>query len=201
MRKLTLDGIRRSARKQMKEDLESMVERWAFLMKIEYDGYVAAPALAYRYYDEAKYCWYHGNFVAAILLSQMALEEQLRNHFHVLPKNQLDPAVNLKRAGFAELADYALRTRYITRQHWQLMKELREKYRNPYVHSNRRKVKVRITNDDGGFVEKELPQQMVLEWKMKHSSILETNVEDDAREAIRILCQVFISICLRWRGF
>jgi len=172
MRKSVLKQIRKSALKQMKDDLESMVERWAFLLENGFDGKISAPALAYMYYADAKYCWYNGNFVAAIILSQMALEEQLRNHFYVLPENQRDPNINLEQAGFAELADHAIRVGYITQEYWELMKHLRERYRNPYVHSKRRKIRVKISDDKGGFQEKELPQEMVLELKMRKSAIL-----------------------------
>ncbi|MEM3094879.1 MAG: hypothetical protein QXX64_04490, partial [Nitrososphaera sp.] len=90
-RKMTLEGVRRRVRKHMKDDFEGRVERWAYLYTIDYHGPLASPSLAYWYYDDARYCWYHGNFIATILLSQMALEEQLRNHFYVLPKYQRDP--------------------------------------------------------------------------------------------------------------
>ena len=193
------EEIRKHAIKADSDDLEDKVERWAYIMELQYDGYIAAPVVPYLYYGEAKYCWYHGDYIATIVLAQMALEDLLRHHFIVAKQGKFLSGKTTDGATFARLIDEALAEGYIEKDEAEQLHYLRKQLRNPYVHNDSGDVKVNL-EDNGNFKETSVPNFMALDMKIRQLSIIDKNVQDEAKEAITILIEVFTSIVLRWHG-
>jgi hypothetical protein len=193
------EEIREHAIKADRDDLEDKVERWAYLMKIQYDGYMFSPVVSQLYYTEAKYCWYHGDYIATIVLSQMAMEDLVRHHFEVARHGKFLSGKKIDGATFKCLIDEALAEGYIEKGEAKKLHHLRKKLRNPYVHTDRKDVKVHL-EEKGEFKETSLPNFMALSMKIRQLSIIDKNVQDEAKEAITILIKVFTSIVLKSHG-
>lgn len=198
MRRLTRNQIRKLVLKEMELELAGRVKRWAVLDKIAYRGRMLAPALAFSYYVAAQYCWYRGDFLPTIILSQMALEEQLRDRFHNRSFLYPNPDLDLDRAGFAELTKMALRVGLITPEDGDSLEELRRKYRNPYMHPKRKNVKVKISDGRGGFEERDMREFLALHDKIQGSGYVQGDIEDESEIALRILCRMFPRLCISW---
>lgn len=196
-----IDDIREHAIKADADDLDDKVERWAYLIKIQYDGYLGSHAVPYLYYTEAKYCWYYGNFLATIVLAQMALEDLLRTYFEVAMHGKFASGKKSSNATFAQLINEALSAGYIESEEAERMHYLRKELRNQYVHNELRDVKVNIRfSDKEPSKETRMPSFIALDMKIRPVGV-EKNVEHEARESITILIEVFTSIALRSHGF
>ena len=60
--------LRKMINASNKVEFEGRFERLKFLTSVQDEGFMLTPALALAYYEEAKLCWYHGAFVATIII-------------------------------------------------------------------------------------------------------------------------------------
>jgi len=142
------------------------------------------PALAQEYFEEARLCWYVGAFVASILMVQLAFEELLRSHYRVARGvgGDLAPRKSVDSAGFADLIEHAKRDGLLSSSEVRDLTLLR-KSRNPYVH----------TKGVGGKGPSFLDQSM----KTSAPELTGLGVEQEAKEAIKLLTTSFVRLCIR----
>ena len=95
------------------------------------EGYWSFDGLAGKYlFEEARYCFVYGQFLATILLGIAYLETALAASFYVSGRN------DLQRASFSELLDEALSVGRISMDEYQEMNRVRN-WRNSYGHYRR----------------------------------------------------------------
>ena len=142
------------------------------------------PALAQEYFEEARFCWYLGAFIASILMVQLAFEELLRSHYRVARGvgGSLDSGKSVDSAGFAELIRQGRRDDLLSPSEVHDLSSLR-KSRNPYVH----------TKDVGGTGPSFFDQTI----KISASELVGLGVEQEAKEAIELLTTFFPRLCMR----
>lgn len=146
--------------------------------------YYPVPALAREYFLEARLCWYVGAFISTILMVQLAFEEFLRSQYRVARGvgGKLDSGTSVDSAGFAELIEQERNDDFLSKSEADDLTALR-KSRNPYVHAK----------DVGGkgtsFFE--------LTIGISAPESVGVGVEDEARNAIKLLTTFFPALCLR----
>jgi len=171
-------------------ELEERVKRLKLLISNITDEYVPVPSLAFQYFEEARLCYYHGAFIAAIFMVQLAFEELLRNHYRVIRgqkeklTSKMKGAISVDEATFLELIDEAKRDNYVTQKEIEKLHQLR-KLRNRFQHT--KDVSPYRTNlEDPWFVQ---------DLKIR------TQIDKDAEWAINLLLTTFVAICKRRSGF
>jgi len=199
---LTDEALRKRVKEDMKREFEGRFERLKFLMETDYHGAIVSRVPLYWFVEEARSCWYHGNYIATIIMCQMALEEQLRSHFRVAGVSRLvtGKRPSLDAASFADLIEEALHFRYIDKEEAELLHHLRKDLRNVYVHIKDQDVRV-VLNDQKEPRETSLPSFFVLDMKIRELPLVQGSVKEDAKEAIEILIFVFTNVMLRGHGF
>ncbi len=150
-----------------------------------------AAALAFEYYEEARLCWFHGAFVATIVMSQLALEEMLRSHFRILKgvKGCFSDGKLVDNVGFARLSREARIEGFLSADEAEEFDRLRTS-RNPYVHPHDTDPNTVTTKPDG-FA------QLA---KITAPGLVGVDVETEAKESIRLLVTFFPSISKRQGG-
>lgn len=168
------------------------LERLRFLLSEEDSNMFPADALALEYYEEARLCWYVGAFVAAIVMSQLALEEVLRSYYRAAKgvKGRLNQRTKVDEASFADLIAQASCDGVIGVGEADLLTKIRKEFRNPYVHT-------RDTNDGDYLVNPTFLKQY---FKIYAPHLVGISVEDEAKESIRVLVKLFPVISRRAWG-
>lgn len=172
-------------------------ERLRFLLSIQKQSPFPAPALAFEYYEEARLCWYVGAFVATIVMVQLSFEELLKSHYRVAKGvgGILTSGKKVDEAGFFDLIDQAKNDGYISYDEARSFHRIRKNLRNPFVH-----VKDIQINEDGK-VNLETPNFFTQHLKISAPELLGTDVENEAKEAIKLLVTLFPEISDHWGGF
>jgi hypothetical protein len=144
------------------------------------------PSLAHEYFEEARLCWYVGAFVATILLVQLAFEELLRSHYRVARGvgGKLDSRKSVNSVGFAELIQQGKGDGLLSPSEADGLSSLR-RCRNPYIH----------TKDVGG--KRKQPTFLDQTLKISGRELGGLGVEDEAREAMKLLTKLFPTLCMR----
>ena len=106
-------------------------------LKIEYEGLMANGLISYEYFFEATRCWLDGQFIATIVMMQMAFEEGLRQVYRGFPSLDDEKILQkINKISFFELIEVAKKDEYITKWEAARLHTLRE-MRNPFVHVKR----------------------------------------------------------------
>jgi len=158
------------------------------LSSIEDENFIGS-ALSAAYYEEARWCWVSGAYVATILMTQMALEEGLRSHFRFSrEKNAHFPkGVTLSSATFYHLIDRAKAEGWVSPTRAKDFHRLRKMLRNPYVHT--RQAAKKTTDSSVPFLRE------THEWaqlgKIVRPGFETGSVVAEAQEAIQLLIRSF----------
>jgi len=173
------------------------LKRLKFLLTQENYNVFPAPALAIEYYEEARFCWYVGAFVASICMVQLAFEELLRSYYRSARgiEGRLKSSINKKvdNAAFYELIEEAREDGLISDKEKQELNYLRKNIRNPYIHVKDVKIK-------NGKQNLQTPDFFTQYLKIKTPKVIEVDVEDEARLAIKILITILPKISIRMWG-
>lgn len=172
-----------------KRSYDGRLSRLRVLLSYQAQSAFPSPALALEYYEEARLCWYAGAFISAIVMTQLAFEELLRNHYRVANgvSGSLSCGKKVDEAGFFDLINEAKKEEYISQDEAALLHALRQKLRNPYVHAK-----------DVGKIENammEKPDFLSLTWKVASGV-----VKDEAMKVVILLVQLFPEISSRHGG-
>jgi hypothetical protein len=169
--------------------LAGRVERLRILESVEDSAPRWVDALANEYYEEARFCWYVGAFVAATIMCQLALEELLRSKYRVAKgvNGRLDSGIPLSKAGFANLVDQAMADRLLTRDKAALLHRLRVEFRNPHMRSPDVATGGRTSHTD--FLRQYL--------KITAPELAGASVVDEARDAVTWMVTIFPEILRR----
>jgi len=170
------------------------VWRMKKVMASIYDENFIASALAATYYEEARWCWISGAYVATILMSQVAIEEALRSHFRMNRKRN-DPlvrTVTVDGASFRQLIDQAMAEGWISATRARELHRLRKMLRNPYVHT---KTGAKTTDHSAPFL-RETSQSAQL-GKILRPGFETGSVVAEAQEAIQLLIRSFPYLLLK----
>jgi len=168
------------------------LERLRFLFSQEDTNPAPVEALAYEYYQEARLCWLHGAFVAAIVMGQLAFEELLRSHYRVAKgvAGKLNEHIKVDEAGFADLIRQSESDGWLYPEEAAALNRIRKDFRNPYVHPH----DFDLSNQ---FAKPNFLRQYI---KIVAPELVESGAESEARENIRILVTLFPSIARRFWG-
>lgn len=171
---------------------DGRLERLRFLFSLEDSDPVPVGALAYEYYQEARLCWYVGAFVAAIVMSQLALEEMLRAHYRMAKgvAGELNDHKRVNAARFYDLINQAGTDGLLTSAEAAALHRLRKDHRNPYVHPS----DVSAANDLSG------PSFLRQHTRIAAPELVGTSTEDEARESIRRLVTLLPNVMRRCWG-
>jgi len=166
------------------------LERLRLLFSLEDREQFPAHSLAYEFYLEARLCWYVGAFVSTIVISSIALEELLRANYRVIKGvgGYLDSGKKIDEAGFADLIDQAEADGGLTSKESRKLHELRKYLRNPWVHPPD------IKRD---FLK---PNWLRQDIKIKAPDLGQGDVQEEAKEAIRLLVTAFPRLSRRFLG-
>ena len=176
-------------------------ERLKFLISVQSEGEFPAPVLAREYYDEARLCWLYGAFVSTILMSQLAIEELLKNHFRVSKgvKGCLRDEKTVDDSYLFDLVEEAKEEGLIGKEEADDLDQIRKTYRNPYTHvkdvTSPRDAKGK-KNQSGNFFD----QGLKIHNPDLSRELLGTSVIDEAQHVITLLCNYFPVISSRLSG-
>jgi len=173
------------------------LKRLKFLLTQENYNVFPTSALAIEYYEEARLCWYVGAYVASICMVQLAFEELLRSYYRsargIEGKLKFSNNKKVNDAAFYELIKEAREDRLISEQEEQELHHLRKNIRNPYVH-------VKDVKIENGRQNLQKPDFFTQYLKIKAPEVIGTDVEDEARLAIKVLVTMFPKISIRMWG-
>ena len=197
------EKMKRKIKSDFEDDYDDKLYRLEFIdslilnSNLTKNEYFSSPVPAYWYYEEAINCYYHGNFIATIVLSQVALEERLRNFFRVSNYNKFVTGrkCNLDEVGFADLINEAIFINLISPTEGDSLHHLRKDLRNIYVHSKDRDLKTKV-GMEGKIKDMYLPRWQVINMKIK-SNMIEPTTRREAEEALSILFNIYNAICSR----
>ncbi len=114
------DTVARDARLERLRWLESLMP------KVDWMLYGSGPISKYLF-EEARYCFAYGQFLASIILGLAFLEVSLAGAFYATSRNDLE------RAGIAKLSREALNYGWLSEADYQAIEQVRD-YRNPVTH-------------------------------------------------------------------
>jgi len=181
---------------QDKGTFDDRLERLRYLMSISPgDESVPFPSVVLAYYEEARLCWYHGAFVSAIVMAQMAFEELLRSHYRAIGINKL-PLTGKPPddANFVQLIKQAEQDGYLTVQEAKHIDKIRREYRNRYVHVKNAKIV-------DGKQDMKSSNWLTIGMKALCRNPYGDDASDEARETMCILVSILPDICIRNGGF
>lgn len=172
------------------KELNEKSKRLKLLISNTTDEYIPIPSLAFQYFEEARLCYYSGAFIATIFMVHLAFEELLRNHYRVIREmkekliSKKGRQLSVDKVSFSELIDNAKKECYVSKDDAKKLHKLR-KIRNSLQHT------------------KDVPpyeRSLLKSWYGQEIE-LRTNIEKDARWAIKLLLDRFLNICEIWKGF
>lgn len=169
------------------EDLQGMVQRLKFLNRLNLNygdtptEYFVSPIPAYWFFQEANYCYLHGNFIAAIIVAQAALEQRLRAFFNA--SGYADKfGLDLNNITFFQLIEVAIKVKLITKKEGTSLHYLRKNIRNQYTHPKVKDVSTKLKIDNQ-TEEHNLPQWYVLNLKIQGIFVTE-NTKNEAKRLL-----------------
>ena len=125
-------------------------------------------------------------------MSHLALEEMLRAHYRIVNGVYENPNewAKVYGANFYELIQESQANGWLSPEETALLSRIRRDFRNPYTHSH----DLGINNV---FSKPNFLNQLI---KITAPQLVESSVEDEARESIKILVTLFPSIsCSFWK--
>jgi len=125
-------------------------------------------------FEEARYCFVYGQFLATIVLSLALIERELAALFYESGRNDLE------RAGIWELAKQAFETGWLTQEEFEWVEDLRQ-IRNPIVHFRKLGVQPGERAKPDWWRDR-LESRSVVEGRLPYEIL-----EQDARQAMRIV--------------
>jgi len=169
---------------------DGRLERLRFLLSRQDPNPAPVDALAYQYFEEARLCWYIGAFVASIVMSQLALEEMLRAYYRSWKgvDGKLNECLKVDKASFSKLINQAKVDGWLSPKEATQLNKIRNDFRNPYVHPHDLKT-------SNTFEKPNWLQQLI---KITASPLAEKGTEDEARESISVLLELFPRISRRF---
>ena len=145
--------------------------RWMEELMPDIDWLVFGSGPISKYlYEEARYCFAYGQFLASIVLGLSFIEILLAGAFYGMGRN------DLQRAGAAELSKAALEVGWITQGDFEAIERAR-RFRNPVTHFRRPGHGERV--EARAFYERALPYEVI---------------ERDARHVMETLFRLMINI-------
>ena len=181
---------------QDKRIFDGRLDRLRYLMSITPNNEVTPfPSLVLAYYEEARLCWYHGAYVAAIVMTQMAFEELIRSHYRSIGVKKL-PLTGKPPddANFVQLIKQAEQDGYLRENEVREIDKIRKDYRNRYVHVKDAKI-------INGKQDLKSSNWITVGMKAHGHNPLGADASDEAKETMRILISVLPDICRRNGGF
>ncbi|MCL0057655.1 hypothetical protein M1N05_01105 [Dehalococcoidales bacterium] len=168
------------------------LERLRFLLSRQDPNPAPVDTLAHEYFEEARLCWYVGAFVATIVMSQLALEEMLRAHYRRWKgvDGKLNEDLKVDEASFLDLISQAEADGWLSSEEAALLNKIRKDLRNPYVHPH-------DLNTSNVFAKPNWLRQLI---KITASQLAENGAEDEARQSISALVELFPTISRRLWG-
>lgn len=168
--------------------------RLRYLTDLEDTSTGPVDALALEYDEEARLCWYMGAFIASIIMTQMAFEELLRSHYRVTNGvgGDLNNHVSVDMAGFAALVEQAKSDGWLSIKEKIALDTLRKEYRNPYVHPHDQKSQEDMDVRKPNFLDQH--------FKIYTPELFGRGVEDDSKDAVKLLITLFQPIAWRFWG-
>ena len=155
-----------TAREQRLERLRWMEE---IMPDIDWLVFGSGPISKYLF-EEARYCFAYGQFLASIVLGLSFIEISLAGAFYGMGRN------DLHRAGAAELSREALDQGWITQADFEAIERAR-RFRNPVTHFRRPGHGERV--EARAFFERALPYEVI---------------EGDARHVMETLFRLMVKI-------
>lgn len=179
-----------------KRSYDGRLQRLRFLLSIKEQEAFPRPALASEFYEEARLCWYVGAFVATIVMVQLSFEELLRSNYRMAKGvgGKLNSGKPVDNAGFSDLINEASNDMYISHDEAKSLHNLRKNIRNPFVHVKDVKV------NGNGKTNLDEPSFFTQHLKITAPKLLGSDVENEAKEAIRLLLTLFPEISGRHGG-
>lgn len=145
--------------------------RWIAGLMPDIDWLVFGSGPISKYlFEEARYCFAYGQFLASIVLGLSFIEISLAGAFYGMGRN------DLHRAGAAELATEALKQGWITQADCEAIERAR-RFRNPVTHFRRPDHDERV--EARAFYERALPYDII---------------ESDARHVMETLFRLIVKI-------
>src|ERR1051326_8153291 len=114
------DGSQRDHRLQRLRWLEEQ------MLKVDWILYGTGPISKYLF-EEARYCFAYGQYLASIILGLAFIEVSLGGAFYGAGRN------DLQKAGIAELSKEALQSGWLSEDDYEAIEKIR-RYRNPITH-------------------------------------------------------------------
>ena len=125
-------------------------------------------------FEEARYCFVYGQFLATIVLSLAFIEQTLAALFYMVGRNDLE------RAGAKRLVIEALKYNWLTQDECDYLDELRQ-IRNPIMHH--RKLGIQPGEEvKSGWWRERIESRAIMENQLPHEIL-----EQDARKALEIV--------------
>jgi len=145
--------------------------RWMEELMPDIDWLIFGSGPISKYlFDEARYCFAYGQFLASIVLGLSFIEISLAGAFYGMGRN------DLQRAGAAELSKEALDQGWITQADFEAIERAR-RFRNPVTHFRQPGHDERV--EARAFYERALPYEVI---------------EGDARNVMETLFRLMVKI-------
>ena len=188
--------IKELMRQATRRSYAGRLARLSFLLPLCVQDGFPVPVLAYEYYEEARLCWYMGAFVATIIMAQLSFEELIRSHYRGSQGvgGVLKCGKSVDKAGFYDLVKEAENDKWLEKQDAQLLHNLRKNMRNAFVHAK----DIEVGQNGKPVIDR--PNFFTQGLKVHAPTVLGTSVEDEAREAVRLLAVLFPKISSRFWG-
>jgi hypothetical protein len=164
---------------------ENRLARLRFLMGVLSDESMPISRIVMEYFEETKFCFYEGAYVATILMASATLEEMIRQLYR--DSNQMEKA---NAFGLAKISRLALEDNLISNDEYKRLDDLR-KLRNKFTHLS-------IGFDESDIKNKKTYSDFALFWEGSHKP--ELPIEQLAEEAIKILAELVPRFCFRFSG-
>ncbi|PKB63486.1 MAG: hypothetical protein BZY80_06900 [SAR202 cluster bacterium Io17-Chloro-G2] len=187
----TREDLEQMVKDSDEKEFYSRVARLGMLCRQQDDDPGFFNSLALAYHEEARLCWVNGAYVAAILMSQLALEEMIRSHYRAFSGN-VSVAQKVDRAGFADLIDQAEKDGWVETEEAKQLHVIRKNYRNPYVHPHDN---LGEANSDAQISNPNAFTQAV---KIYAPQLGHGDVMDEAWQVVKILVVLFPRISYRF---
>lgn len=177
-----------------KRSYNGRLDRLKWLITIEHQEAFPAPALSFEYYEEARLCWYVGAFVSTIIMVQLAFEELLRSLYRSAKghSERLNCGKKVDDASFFDIINEAKNRNWISHYEAKQLNNLRKNIRNPYVHV--KQIKIR----KNGKIDRTKPSWDTQYLKITAPNLIGSDVEKEAKEAMRLLVTLFQEISRRY---
>jgi hypothetical protein len=159
-------------------------ERLRFLLSVEDARRLPIDALVKEYYEETRFCWFVGAFVATILMVEVTLEEILRSHYRRAGLSSLSSGKDVRWAYLLDLAQEAARDKLVTAEESRAIERIVRHFRNPFVHTR----EARPAEDAREAGELDLKSDWLTQLtKIVAPQLVFSDVQDEARDSVSFL--------------